>query len=168
MEREKDGPSTQLVGIVFVNNYPLTLARSVSGDFEPDLFKSQWIKDCKKFSAQMGDESQFFSKLCYMHLSPALLPTQLEEVVLKEWSVCTEEMIAGRGPGVLMLETSPPDQAEWEGFKLPGNTKGVTRLAGGLKIHYKSKGTAPGTTNVMTVAKIGVPIPSWLLPLNLV
>jgi len=167
-EREKDGPATQLIVRGEMINYPAELIQLITENIETDLFKKEWLKDCKSFFGKAGRAHQMFNSLAHGTLSPSLLPIKIDDVILRDFSVDIDGEQTNRGAGVIVIEHRAPDGAtEFEGIEIPPKKKGIVRIKGGMTAFFKSKGKKQGCSNICAVSTMGLPVPQWMLPLGL-
>jgi hypothetical protein len=168
-EREKKGPSTQLIIRGDLMNFPAPLSKAITENCETDLFQKEWLKDCKRFAGKPGRPARLYSSLMHVQLSPSLLPIKIEDVVLREFALCPGEgALPERGPGLVVLEHRPPENvSEFEGMPIPAKSKGMVRVKGGMSAFYKSQSQDPNCMNVLAVSKLGLPVLQAILPLSL-
>jgi len=169
-EVEKGGSSTQLYVIIRVFNWPLSLVQTASVDIEADLVKKEWTKDCKQRDTILGGESSMFSNFAVMSVALSPLPLQLEDIMIREFSLVSEAPVPGSRPGLLVLENgAPKDCGRFENWNIPPPPKkhGHYRLGAGMKVHYKMRGQdSPDFTDMISISKVDLPIPTFLLPLS--
>jgi len=169
-ERDANGPSTQLIIRGDITGFPASLARCITENCETDLLQKDWVKDCKSVTGKPGRAARLYTALSSMSLSPALLPFKLDDVCLREFIVCPGEgMVKDRGPGVMVVEYSPPDDTatEFESMPLPPKKPGHIRLKGAKRVYYKTQSQNPELSNMLAIAKLNVPFPQMLLPISL-
>jgi hypothetical protein len=160
---------------------------------EADLCRKEYIKDCTFLESISGNPSECGPAFVHSQASPALLPFRIEEFLTRDFAVCpegapftgsctgmtrsgSEEVMDSLGDspwsrgGVLIAENNPPDGlTEFEGFKVPLAGRGVVRLTGGPKTIYGSRNELrPDCTDIVAAVRMGLPVPEWLIPLDLV
>jgi len=170
-ERMKNGPATQIILTSEIQHFPASLTQIITQDCEIDLFRKQWVKDCKKVRGVPGRPARLYCALMQLCLAPPLLPIKLEDVILREFAVCSGEgALPGRGPGVVVVEYRPPDGVgEFEGMPIPAKSRGVVRVKGGMTAYYKTQNKQnPCHSDFLIIATLGVPVPQMLLPLSLI
>lgn len=173
-ERDKQGPSTQIIMRCDMRNFPAPLDRIVVENCETDLFRKEWLKDCKQITGSPGRPASLYCSAMHVALSPALLPIKVEDVIYRELALCraaseSSQIVPGRGAGVVVIEHRPPDGcAEYEGIPVPPKKKGTIRLRGGMSAYYKSVAEQnPELSDILMVSHLGAPVPQAILPLNL-
>eukprot|EP00929_Paragymnodinium_shiwhaense_P051863 TRINITY_DN26031_c0_g1_i1.p1 TRINITY_DN26031_c0_g1~~TRINITY_DN26031_c0_g1_i1.p1 ORF type:complete len:579 (+),score=183.66 TRINITY_DN26031_c0_g1_i1:120-1856(+) len=167
-ERVKKGAATQLIIRGDMKGFPAPLSRAITENCETDLFKPEWVKDCKKITGKPGRPARLYSSLMHIMLSPSLLPFKVEDVVIREVALCDGKgAMPERGPGVLVVEHRPPDGvSDFEGMPVPPKSSGVVRLKG-ENFFYKTQSEDPNCMDLLCVAKLSLPVPQALLPLSL-
>jgi len=168
-ERDKKGPSAQLIVRGDVRNMPAPLERVLAENCETDLVRKEWIKDCKKIQGRPGGAVRLYSSVVQTQLSPSLLPFSVEDVILRDFAVCPGEgILKERGPGVMVFERRVPEGAkEFEGMPLPPKTRGYIRVKGGISALYMTQSQRPDCTNILAVVTLHVPVPQAIVPLTL-
>lgn len=159
---------TQLVSCCQVTNFPMDMVSRMALEYETDLFKQKWLKDCELWETFRGGPEQLYSNFIRLRLAPKIAPLRIEDVMVREFSVCETSPFPGLPPGVLKVESVVPDDAtEFEGWSVPPPTKGVTRM-GNTKMFYITPSETGNCVNVLIMARVNLSIPRWLIPLNLV
>merc|ERR1712008_53342 len=171
-EREKGGPSTQLIMTGQLSSFPLALERFVSVYRETDLYQKEWIADCKKCDGKVGGPERLYSSLSYIVNTSPILPMSLEVVTVRDLAVCRQAPLSGRKPGVLVMDMSPPSGAsEFGGWTLPDHCKKkrCIRLSNFDVILYfvPNEANPAEACDIFAFARMGAPIPQWLVPLSL-
>jgi len=169
-EWEAGGPRTQLMCYVRIFNWPLSLLRTIAVDTEADNFNNNWIKDCRGRDVQNGGLADIFSNLIVLTIALSPLPITLEDVQIREFATFDTPPLKGARPGVLVVEKAPPvDGGRFENWDVPNapTRTGCYRISGGTKVHYKMSSTeVPNCTDLLSFSKFGLPVPSFLLPVD--
>jgi len=168
-ERDKHGPSTQLILHGIVHNLPASLLVVIAENCEADLFQKQWLKDCTSVEGKPGRPARLYTTLVHYLLSSNMLPVKIEDVLLREFAICAGEgLLPDRGQGVLVVEhRAYNDSKEFEGMPIPAKRKGYIRLKGGMTAFYKTPSAHQGCTNVYAVSRVNLPVPQAILPLGM-
>lgn len=168
-EREKNGPSTQIIIQCSIFNYPTSLLHLIASDCECDLMKKEWIKDASLLTGIPGRLARLYCAQMHTTLSSSMLPIKLDDVIFREFAVCTGEgKLPNIGPGVLVVEyRAPVNVKEFEGLPIATKRKGVVRITDGQTFFYKTQSKIPSCSNMQIVAKVGLPVPQMILPLSI-
>lgn len=168
-ERDPHGPSTQELICCNIFNFPMDVVRFASVYRETDLYQKEWIVDCEKCEGQVGGQEKLYSAVSYVINSSPILPVRLEVITVREFSVCDTAPLDGQGPGVLVMDCSPTgDESEFAGWELPPKLRKAVRLSANLVLYIKPTPGKPGYSDCFAVAKVGAPIPQWLVPQSLI
>jgi len=171
-EYKKGGPATQLIVSVQAFNFPRSLTQLFAMDREVDLLRKEFIGNCEEVHGWTSGAERSFSVLLQAIVKNALLPFRVENVMVRDFSVCREPPLAGQSrSGVLELETSPPTRVrDFLGWQLPPERKGHVRLPGTIRLWYKmpSAEHPDSCCDVVLAVRAGVNVPQWMLPLGLI
>lgn len=172
-EHDKLGPTSQMIAKVKMVSFPARVTQWIALQREVDLFKKEWIKDCDKMENIVGDHAhQLSSVLMHIILAPFLLPFRLEEVLIREFSVCSEAPVHGmlpedRTPGVLLMESNPPEKVNhFEEWEVPAKGGRIVRMRS-TKVLYITSSGAGNMCDIVAAARLGFPVYRQILPLDL-
>mmetsp|Transcript_171236 Transcript_171236/g.549014 ORF Transcript_171236/g.549014 Transcript_171236/m.549014 type:complete len:430 (-) Transcript_171236:65-1354(-) len=168
-ERDPHGPSTQIITYGSLTAYPMDLEEFVSVYRETDLYEKEWVADCEQCEGKVGGPEKLYSAYSRFINSSPLMPTRLEILTVREFAVCTKSPVPNRGPGVVVVDMSPPSDAKtFAGWPMPDPVKRITRMSGvGLILYFTPRKDKPGFCDVFAFAKAAAPLPQWLVPLSL-
>lgn len=166
-ERDPNGASTQLISMATCKNFPIALEKAIAFERETDLMRKEWLQDCRRTSGEVTGPENLMTSLMHAEISSPLMPVVLDAVQLRRFVVCQTAPCAGVGPGVLKTEISPPSDAEThEGIAIPKPGPRVIRMEAKNYVYFMP-GRRPDVTEVVIVGELGMPLPSWMVPLGL-
>jgi len=169
-ERDDRGPLTQLMAVCRTYNFPLPLPQMIAVDVETDLFQREWVNGCTTRTATRGGVDAMHGGMTMTHIGLSPLPITIEEVTVREVAIFESGPLAELRPGVLVMENTPPvDGGAWENWEVPqpSGRRGFYRVVGSSKAYYKMASVEqPGCCDMVTICKIGISVPKWLLPVE--
>jgi len=172
-EYEVGGASSQMILRAHATGYPIDMGRYLLLQREVDLARKEWIKDCESLRGRLGGHDQLSGGLVHVVLAPALLPFKLQESFIRSFAVCEEPPVSAlgtdwSGPGLMILEENPPeDVKEYAGWELFTPHKRAIQLRGTSKLFYVTPNADGTGIEVKANVRFGIPVSSWILPLNL-
>jgi len=169
-ERDKGGPSAQIITCGMISNFPLDVHRFVALYRETDLYQKEWMLDCELSNGKVAGLENMYAASSHIVNSSPLLPMKVDVLTIREFIICSDPLFPDRDPGVLIVDASPPqDMTSFAGSGLPQQAPRSVRISSMCLVMYltPSRGR-PGYSDVFVIAKAGLPVPEWILPLTLI
>lgn len=172
-ERNAAKGGTQILIAARAEGFPVSLLKFAAFHSCVHLIEKEWIKDCERFVGVGAHEKSLYTAMLTSLLAPKILPVKLEDVIFRNFIVCKEAppQLPGARPGILVMESSPDDKmTSYEGIELPKPRRGVVQITGSEKMNYfmPSQIGGPQYMDVISSIRAQLPIPQWLVPLELV
>lgn len=170
-ERNPARGGTQILIQARAEGFPVSLLKFAAFHSRVHLIRKEWIKDCERFIGVGAQAKTLHTALLTSLLAPKILPVKLEDVIFRNFIFCKEApAIPGSRPGIMVMESSPEEKmTTYEGIELPKPRRGVVQITGSEKLNYFMPGLAgPEYMDVLSCIRAQLPIPQWLVPLELV
>lgn len=171
-EKNPDGPATQILFVGSIRNFPCSLEEYAAVDKEIDLLNKEHIKNCEFFTASQGGSEKLHSVFQRTQIHVPLLRMRFDEIVVRDFAVCPSGLpLEGCShPGYVVVDSSPPKEllgGTWEGWQMPAPVKGVYRTSCERMFCRYPSVALPGGVDMRFCISLGVPVPSWAVPLKM-
>jgi len=152
-------------------NCPLDRVRWVAMLYEADLMVPSLFQDVVSIHGITGGEEQLFNRYVRVIMKPPVfLGKKFCNDIIGEFTLCPNPPAAfsDLGPGILLYEFSAPaDAKKCEGFDIQEQPRGISRAEAKSMTYACPSKEEKGTLTLVTVLKLDLPVPQWMVPLSL-